>query len=66
MAVQCNVTIFLPHCAISAPRGLQDPPTLEAVAPPTLIPETKLTNVLEPQLIFVLPNPIQRWWLPRT
>ena len=60
MAIQYNVTIFLPHCAISAPRVMQDPPTLEAVAPPTLISETKHTNVFgkftEPWLIYLHEN----------
>ena len=56
MATQCNVTVFLSHCAISAPRGMQDPPTPEAMAPPTLMTEHAdiFGKFLEPQLIVVL------------
>jgi len=51
MATQCNVTIFLSHCAISAPGGMQDPPTLEAVAPPTLM--TKHADIFGKFLVTV-------------
>ena len=58
MATQCNVTIILSHCAISAPRRTRDPPTPEVVAPPTLMTKHAdiFGKVLEPQLIVILPH----------